>query len=307
VENSVVSLALMVYQMLDKTEAIKGGMGIVTPTYKRFEAAMDRVNEIANDKIIAFQERWEKGELNAAEKASYIAHTFERQKKDESVSIKTMTETVMLALNAGVDTTSTFIAWALVHLSLNPEVQENLYQELKQNVDQNGGSLSSDMLTKTTSPYLHAVLRESHRLSPVHPTTMMKANSTKDIEIHGQTFPKGSLFAFDAYSKGVNADYIENPDEFNPERWTAEAIEARKGTPSEIFDHQFYKDPFSQGARRCPGSRVAVNETLVLLAQLVLDWKFEPKEAISSFKEVEYEQKTLVVPNIPKMFFTSRN
>lgn len=268
---------------------------------------MDIVNDIANDKISAFQQKWEKGELNEAEKASYIAHTFERQKKDGSVSIKTMTEIVMLALNAGVDTTSTFIGWALVHLSLNPEVQEKLYHELKQNVDENGGKLSSDMLSKTKSPYLHALLRESHRLTPAHPTTMMKANSTKDIEIHGKVFPKGSLFAFDCYTKGMNPDFVQSPDRFQPERWTAEAIEARKGTPSSIFDHQFYKDPFSQGARRCPGSRVAVNETLVLLSQLVLDWKFEPKQTISSFKEVQYEQKTLIVPVIPKMKFTSRS
>ena len=307
VDNSVLSLALMVYQIFDKTEAIKGGMGIVTPTYKRFEAAMDRVNEIANDKILAFKQKWEQGELNEAEKASYVAHAFERQKDGESVSTETMTEVSMLALNAGVDTTSTFICWAMVHLSLNLEVQEKLYEELKQSLEENGGILTSEMLSKTKSPYLHAVLRESHRLTPVHPTTMMKGNSTKDIEIHGQTFPKGSLFQFDAYSKGIDPDYVENPDVFDPERWTAEGVESRKGTPSEIFDHQFYKDPFSQGARRCPGSRVAVNETLVLLSQLVLDWKFEPKEAISSFKDVEYEQKTLIVPVIPKMNFASRN
>jgi len=307
VENSIVSLALMVGQMLDKSEVFKGKMGIVTPTYKRFEEAMDKVNEIANYKINTFKEKWERGELNEAEKASYIAHAFERQKAEGKVSQETMSEIAMLALNAGVDTTSTFICWALVHLSLNPEVQENLYKELKDNVEQNGGTLSSDMLSKTKSPYLHAVLRESHRLTPVHPTTMMKGNSTKEIEINGKTFPKGSLFQFDSFSKGIKPEYFENPDVFMPERWSAEAVEARKGTPSAIFDHQFYKDPFSQGARRCPGSRVAVNETLVLLSQLVLDWKFEPKENISSFKDVEYQQKTLVVPTIPSMKFASRN
>merc|ERR1711953_841876 len=127
-----------------------------------------------------------------------------------------MTEVAMLSLNAGVDTTSTFICWAMVHLSLNPEVQEKLYEELNQNLEANGGMLTSDMLSKTKSPYLHAVLRESHRLTPVHPTTMMKGNSTKDIEIHGQTFPKGSLFQFDAYSKGISPDYVENPDVFDP-------------------------------------------------------------------------------------------
>jgi len=308
VENSVQSLALMVYQIFDKTEVIKGRLGITTPTYEKFEAAMDKVNKIANDKTLAFKEKWERGDLNEAEKASYVAHAFERQKSDNSVSPDTMTELVMFALNAGVDTTSTFICWAMVHLSLNPDVQDKLYQELKQNLDENGGTLSADILTKTKSPYLHAVLRESHRLTPVHPTVMMKSNSTKDINIHGIDFPQGSLFSFDSYSLGINPDIVDRPEEFDPNRWSKEATMARKGTPAEVLDHQFYKDPFSQGARRCPGSRVAVNETLVLLSQLVLDWKMEPHPTanISTFKDVKYEQKTLLVPILPKMEFTAR-
>jgi len=314
VKNSVDSLALMVQQIVDKEEVIKAKLGITTPTYEKFEKAMDVVNAIANDKIQAFMTKWENGDLNEAERASYVAHTFERQKMDEGkenvkgkVSPKEMTEIVMFALNAGVDTTSTFICWAMVHLSLNLDVQDRLYDELKSNLDNNGGVLSSAMLTKTNTPYLHAVLRESHRCTPVHPTVMMKSNSNDEIEIHGHTFPQGSLFSFDSYSLGVDPDIVDNPDAFIPDRWTAEATLARKGTRAELLDHQFYKDPFSQGARRCPGSRVAVNETLVLLSQLVLDWRFEPVDPnLTSFKDVEYEQKTLLVPNMPEMSFTAR-
>lgn len=50
-----------------------------------------------------------------------------------------------------------------------------------------------------------------------------------------------------------------------------------------------------------------VNETLVLLSQLVLDWQFEPTTEINSYKDVKYEQKTLIVPIMPKMNFVARN
>ena len=50
-----------------------------------------------------------------------------------------------------------------------------------------------------------------------------------------------------------------------------------------------------------------VNETLVLLFQLVLDWQFEPTTEINSYKDVKYEQKTLIVPIMPKMNFVARN
>jgi cytochrome P450 len=259
VENSVLSLALLITQIFDKTEVIKGKMGIVTPKYKQFEAAMDVVNRISNEKILAFKEKWESGELTEAEKASYVAHAFERQKSDGAVSAEEMSEIVMFALNAGVDTTSTFISWAMVHLSLNPDIQQKAYEELKHNFDENGGQLSSEMLTKNKAPYLHAILRESHRCTPVHPTVMMKSNSSKDIEINGTSFPQNTLFSFDSFSLGVDPHIVDNPDEFNPDRWTPEATEKRKGTKAAVLDHQFYKDPFSQGARRCPGSRVAVS------------------------------------------------
>lgn len=307
VKNSVDSLALLIRQISDKEEVIKSKLGITTKMYLDFEAAMDVVNEIAKDKISAFKDKWDRGELNEAEKASYVARAFERQKKEGKVSKDEMAEIVMFALNAGVDTTSTFICWAMVHLSLNPEIQQRLYEELKQNVDENGGSLSSAMLSKKNSPYLHNVLRESHRLTPVMPTVMIKANSNKDIEIHGTKFAQGTLFGFDSYTLGIDPNVVEDPDVFIPDRWTDEATKARKGTRAEALDHQFYKDPFSQGARRCPGSRVAVNETLVILAQLVLDWQFEPDDSsIKSFKDINYEQKTLLVPELPKMTFSAR-
>ncbi len=307
VENSVQSVMLMNSHVQDKSEAVKEKMGITTPAYKKFTSVMDTVNNISNGKIMAFMKKWEQGKLTEAEKSSYVARTFERQKVGESISPEEMTEMVMFMLNAGVDTTSTFICWAMVHLSLNLDVQDKLYQELKENLDRNGGTLSAEMLSKVNSPYLHSVLRESHRITPVAPIVILKSNSTDKIEIHGQTFPKGSLFSFDSYSLGVDPNVVENPDEFIPDRWSEEATKSRKGTRAEILDHQFYKDPFSQGARRCPGSRIAINETLVLLAQLVLDWKFKPVDPeLLSFKEVEYEQRGFLVPKLPEMSFRAR-
>merc|ERR1719330_2305674 len=135
----------------------------------------------------------------------------------------------------------------------------------------------------------------------------MKSNSTKEIKIHGVTLPKGSLFSFNSHTLGVDPNIIDNSEEFIPDRWTPEATLARKDTQAEVLDHQFYKHPFSQGARRCPGSRVAINETLVLLSQLILDWKIRPASAeITSLKDIKYEKKTLLVPILPKMDITAR-
>ena len=83
------------------------------------------------------------------------------------------------------------------------------------------------------------------------------------------------------------------------------AIDARKGTPAEVLDHPYYRDPFSQGSRKCPGSRVANNEVLILLSQMVLDWRMEAPEGYSN-ESVEYSLKGMIHPTMPKLAFISR-
>mmetsp|Transcript_21638 Transcript_21638/g.33470 ORF Transcript_21638/g.33470 Transcript_21638/m.33470 type:complete len:111 (+) Transcript_21638:2-334(+) len=101
-------------------------------------------------------------------------------------------------------------------------------------------------------------------------------------------------------------DYIDEPKQFRPERWTAEGVAARKGTKSEVLDHPFMRDPFSQGARRCPGSRVATNEIHAMISRLVLDWKISvPDENINSLDDISYDASP-IKPIIPELKFESR-
>lgn len=247
---AVDSLAYLVHMSNDPKEAIKGGLGIETETYNNFETTMDRLKEIVMDKLEGFISKYERGELNETEQNSYFAHAIQRQRSEDSdIDEFEMMQIALIMLNASVDTTSAFINWAVVHLSTNLDVQEKLYQELKQYVDASeDGKLNAEMLTKSKSPYLHAVLRESHRMTPVYPSTMFKSNSVEDIELHGVTVPKGSLVGFDPYPIGMDPKIVDEPEKFKPERWIGdEPVQARKGTPAEVLDSVMYRDPFSQG------------------------------------------------------------
>ena len=188
-------------------------------------------------------------------------------------------------------------------MALNPEVQEKLHAELAHAVETCGG-INAQTLRKGNIPYLHAILRESHRLTPASPMTVFK-ETLADVELHGYTVPKDSVVVMDAYSIGVDEDFVEDPEEFRPERWLADAVEARKGTKSEVLDHPFYRDPFSQGSRKCPGSRVANNEVLILLSQLVLDWKMSPPEGYGK-ENVTYAMSGMIHCDMPKLRFEAR-
>ena len=61
-----------------------------------------------------------------------------------------------------------------------------------------------------------------------------------------------------------DARYFPEPERFDPERWTAEAREARP---------QFSYFPFGGGARRCIGEGFAWMEGVLLIATLAQHWR----------------------------------
>jgi cytochrome P450 len=185
---------------------------------------------------------------------------------------------------------------------MHPETQDRIRDELITAMTSTGGVMSAETVSPKLVPYLHAAFRESHRLTNPSPMVPMKRVQL-DVNLHGVDIPAGNVIVFDSISKSYNL--VEDPDRFDPDRWLPEAVEARKGTPAAALDHVLFKGPFSEGARRCPGSRVAKNESLLLMAQLILDWKLE--NPVKSWRDIKYRLDTVLTPILPKIQFSARN
>ncbi len=227
------------------------------------------------------------------EKASYLAGAIERQASgDSEISKAEMISLCISSLSAAVDTTSSVTAWCLVHLAINPSVQETLYAELSTQCSVDTGLLTEKVVERASFPYLHAVLKESMRLTPIAPHILSKRNNQSEVVVNNVTFPKGTSFALEHIVNDTR--YISDAEQFKPERWFQDSVEARKGTNEEILDHPFFRDPFGQGARRCPGSRVATNEVICMVSQLVLDYKIVAKE--KSLSEIRHEARPMIQP-----------
>jgi Cytochrome P450 len=155
-------------------------------------------------------------------------------------------------------------------------------------------------------PYLCAVLRESHRLGNISITIPLK-QFPNPITVHGVDLPAGSVVALDTLSQAVDPALVgDDAKEFKPERFLQSAVEARAGTAASVMDHSFFSDPFSQGARKCPGRRVANFEALALLAQLILVWKFELADQSLRWQDMPYDFHTVLCVTLPPMKFQPR-
>mmetsp|Transcript_3196 Transcript_3196/g.5817 ORF Transcript_3196/g.5817 Transcript_3196/m.5817 type:complete len:607 (+) Transcript_3196:243-2063(+) len=307
VKGAVQGLGTAIEMIFSPYELIVGKiLKCETSKMKHCFEGFDAAWAIARDKIESFIERKERGELSENEQVSYLSRALDRQKEEGSnVTVREVMELAFLSMFAAVDTTSSVLSWNLLHIARSPDVQEKLFQEISASVETVGhGKITAEVLSKSNAPYLHALIRETHRLTPTRPIAINKTVDIDNLEVHGRKMQRGDVVLLESYSQGMNSDLVENPEEFRPERWLRDAVEARKGSPSEIIDHPFLATPFSQGARKCPGSRVATNEIKVLLSQLVLDWKIS--SPITELENVRYQQQATIEVKLPCLQFEPR-
>lgn len=278
---------------------------VETAMYKSLTKDWDTAIRIGDKILKQLREKKLAGQLNEYEEASYWNQAHLRRIEEQSELTEEEVDSLCyIMLTASVDTTAGKTAWHLLHLGLDPDAQDRVHEEAKRILEQDGGEFKEDSFSNEKAPYINAVLRESHRLT--NPANLVPVRTiARDVEVHGTVFPAGTVFAFDSISKNNDPDLLENVKDFMPERWLPEAVAARKGTRAEILDHPLFSGPFGQGARRCPGSRVARNEGMVLIAQLALDWKM----SIPGYKhwtEAPYGLQTVTAPFLPKMEFEAR-
>jgi cytochrome P450 len=159
---------------------------------------------------------------------------------------------------AGHDTTTNALAWAWYLLARNRAAEAKLHDELD-------AVLSGRLPTIGDLPrlkYTEMVFSEVLRLFP--PAWRISRRAVTDYEAGGHLIPAGSLVLLSQFVTHRDARFFTEPESFNPERWTAEAREARP---------QFAYFPFGGGARRCIGEGFARTAGTMLLATMARKWR----------------------------------
>lgn len=162
---------------------------------------------------------------------------------------------------AGHDTTTIMLMWALYVLATNPDLQEQLYQEVNSVIQDKAPTLEElDTMTLTDR-----ILQETMRMYP-SAWSMFLRTAINDVQIGDHTIPKGGAIWVSPYVLHHDKRWWDNPDQFDPARFEGEW---RKKVPNYAFM------PFGGGPRVCVGSHLAEMEAEVILATIVKNFVVE--------------------------------
>ncbi|KAL6258540.1 hypothetical protein P5V15_010497 [Pogonomyrmex californicus] len=159
---------------------------------------------------------------------------------------------------AAGDTTSVTMQWALLLLSNYPELQDQLFHDVK-------NLLPKEILQHQL---LRNTWRETLRLYPIAP--FLTRYLPMDVIIGGYLVPKGNLILLSLYSSGRDENNFPNPNKFWPERWTR----LKKGQYQGVINPHASL-PFAIGVRSCIGRRLAETQMSLALAELIKNFKIK--------------------------------
>ncbi|KAH7020347.1 cytochrome P450 [Ilyonectria destructans] len=194
-------------------------------------------------------------------------------------------------MSAGHETTAGALTWALHALTLNPDIQNHLRNEIELTIK----STSPTQAELENLPYLNNFVKEVLRFYPPAPNFPRQA--IEDLEIEGVNIPKGTMVMIAPAAPQFNPEiWGPTADQFDPDRWDNLPEPARDPYASLAF---------SNGPRICIGKQFALQEMKAILVELIRKFKFantgpvEPQKSGPSLRPLNGMrlEVSLVEPN----------
>src|SRR6266581_3943242 len=168
---------------------------------------------------------------------------------------------MMTLILAGHETTANALTWTWHLLSRNPEAMDRMRAELR-------SVLGDRVPTHEDLPsiaYTRRVLEESLRLYP--PAWIVGRRALGDDRLGDTDIVAGSVVAMSPYIVHRHPRYWDDPERFDPDRFTKDQMAGRK---------TFAYFPFGGGPRLCIGHNMALIEAQLVLATAARRFDVQP-------------------------------
>ncbi|CAG9559213.1 unnamed protein product [Danaus chrysippus] len=147
---------------------------------------------------------------------------------------------IFTIFTASQEATAKLAASLLLMLAFHPQCQKKAYDEITSVLRNKNKPISEEDLKQM--PYLEMIFKEVLRLFPTGVVLQRKIN--EDITISSCTLPAGSSLVIPLYHMHRDSRFWENPESFDPERFSTENMKKRNA---------YCYFPFSLGPMDCLG------------------------------------------------------
>ncbi|XP_071686728.1 cytochrome P450 81Q32-like [Rutidosis leptorrhynchoides] len=173
---------------------------------------------------------------------------------------------IMRLLQAGTDTSSMTIEWAMSLLLNHPNVLKKARTELDKNIGQERLVQESDLPNLS---YIQCIINETLRLFPTAPL-LVPHEASEDCTIGGFDVAGGTMVLVNVWAIHRDPKLWDDPLSFRPERFEKMGKE----------EYRFI--PYGMGRRQCLGSGLANRVMGLVLASLIqcFDWERVDKEFV---------------------------
>jgi cytochrome P450 len=224
------------------------------PYVRRFQKARARLDATIYGLI---RERRKSGE-DTGDLLSMLLLAQDEDDRSVRMSDEQVRDEALTLFLAGHETTANALAWTWYLLSQHPEVERRLHSELDDVLQGRAPELADVPRLR----YTEMILAEALRLYP--PAWAIGRMATGPFELGGFEIPAKSICILSPYLVQRDPRWFPNPENFDPDRWTPEARDARP---------KFSYFPFGGGARVCVGERFAWMEGVIVIAAIAQKWR----------------------------------
>nr|AKH61558.1 CYP76AD3/P450 tyrosinase fusion protein [Expression vector pWCD2111] len=184
--------------------------------------------------------------------------------KEKELNMGEINHLLVDIFDAGTDTTSNTLEWAMAELMRNPIMMKRAQNEIALVLGKDNATIQESDIANM--PYLQAIIKETLRLHP--PTVfLLPRKAITNVKLYGYIVPKNAQILVNLWAIGRDPKVWKNPNEFLPDRFLNSDIDVK--------GRDFGLLPFGAGRRICPGMNLAYRMLTLMLATLLqsFDWK----------------------------------
>ncbi|ODM88969.1 Cytochrome P450 4c3 [Orchesella cincta] len=205
----------------------------------------------------------------AKKKLAFLDLLLDAQQTDATLTDKNVREETDTFMFEGHDTTSAAASWTTFLLSLHPEYQTKVHQEMD-DIFGSDRTREVTMADLSKMKYLECCIKEGLRIFPSVPFIGRKLTKDQTLD-DGVVLPQGVTIMCLIYFLHRDPKVFPNPEKFDPSRFAQE----EGGTQGR---HPFAYVPFSAGPRNCIGQKFAMMEEKVMISTIFRNFRVHAAE-----------------------------